>query len=123
MPSYIKAWRGYGRMIKRITLVWKRPELDAAAFRAFWLGEHVDLARKLPGLRAYSIDFVTENDAADAPDAIATVRFDTRQALDAAFNTPGLKEGLLQTRDSFAARVEVLFVEEVSVVRSLEEAA
>jgi uncharacterized protein (TIGR02118 family) len=109
-------------MVKRISLVWRRPEIDAATFKALWLGEHVDLARKLPGLREYTIDFATDAPLG-APDGVATVRFETREALDAAFNTPGLKEALLETRETFAERVEVLFVEEAIVVSARREAA
>jgi hypothetical protein len=31
-------------MIKRISLVWKRPELSDVEFRRIWLGEHVEYA-------------------------------------------------------------------------------
>ena len=47
-------------MIKRTSLVWKRPGLSAAAFRDRWLGEHVAYAKQLPGLEQYVIDFITE---------------------------------------------------------------
>ena len=46
-------------MIKRISLVWKRPELSDTQFRRIWLGEHVEYAKQLPGVREYTIDFVT----------------------------------------------------------------
>ena len=102
-------------MIKRISLVWKRPELSEATFRALWLGAHADFVRKLPGLREYVIDFRIEGPS-EAPDGIATVRFDTREELDAAFATPGLRDDLIRTRNAFAERVEVLFVEEATMV-------
>jgi uncharacterized protein (TIGR02118 family) len=102
-------------MIKRISLVWKRPELSDAEFRRIWLGEHVTYAKKLPGVREYTIDFVT--DAPEGvPSAIATLRFDSRKALEAAFNIPQLKEGLMRTREQFAKVVQVMIVEEHSVV-------
>jgi uncharacterized protein (TIGR02118 family) len=103
-------------MIKRTSLVWKRPELSNADFRRIWLGEHVEYARQLPGILEYTIDFVTEGPEG-APSAIATLRFSSREALEAAFNVPGLRENLLRTREQFASSVQVLIVEESAVVR------
>src|SRR5688572_19887030 len=102
-------------MIKRTSLVWKRPELSDAEFRRLWLGEHVEYAKQLPGLREYVIDFITEGPSG-GPSGIATVRFDTREALDAAFNVPHLKDNLLRTRDQFAQAVQVVIVDENIVV-------
>ena len=102
-------------MIKRTSLVWKRPELSDVEFRRIWLGEHAEYARQLPGVREYTIDFVTDG-TDGGPSAIATLRFDSREALDSAFNTPGLKENLLRTREQFAASVQVMIVDECPVV-------
>jgi uncharacterized protein (TIGR02118 family) len=102
-------------MIKRTSLVWKRRDISEREFRAAWLGEHVDYARRLPGLREYVVDFVEEGPP-DGPSGIATLRFDTREALEAAFGTPGLTEALTRTRDRFAETVQVLFVDEHVVV-------
>lgn len=102
-------------MIKRTSLVWKRPELSDSEFRRIWLGEHVEYAKQLPGVREYTIDFVTEAPSG-TPSAIATLRFDTREALDTAFSDPHLKENLMRTREQFAAAVQVMIVEEVTIV-------
>ena len=102
-------------MIKRISLVWKRPELSDAEFRRIWLGEHVEYAKQLPGVREYVIDFV--NDAPkSSPSAIATLRFDSREALEAAFSDPYLKDNLMRTREQFAQDVQVVIVDECVVV-------
>ena len=107
-------------MIKRTSLVWKHPELSDAKFRELWLGEHIVYAKQLPGVREYVIDFVV--DAVDGqPNGIATLRFDSREALDAAFAIPHIKEGLLRTRERFAQRVQVMIVDEHTVVRAAEE--
>jgi uncharacterized protein (TIGR02118 family) len=107
-------------MIKRISLVWKRPELTDAEFRRIWLGEHVTYATQLPGVREYTIDFATTSgpEAGDPepPSAIATLRFDSREALDAAFDIPDLRENLFRTREQFARAVQVLIVDEYVVV-------
>jgi uncharacterized protein (TIGR02118 family) len=95
--------------------VWKRAELSAAEFRELWLGEHAAYAKQLPGLREYVIDFVQEG-VEGAPAGIANIRFDDRNALDAAFGVPFLKEQLARTRDGFAETVQPLIVEECVVV-------
>ena len=106
-------------MVKRISLVWKRPDLTREAFRKIWLSEHAVAAKRLPGLREYVIDFVHEAPEG-APDAIVTVCFDTRASLDAAFSIPELKAELLRTRDQFASQVQLVFVDECTVVRKQE---
>ena len=102
-------------MIKRTSLVWKRPELSDAEFRELWLGEHIVYAKQLPGVREYVIDFVA-GAANGEPNGIATLRFDSREALDAAFAVPHIKEGLLRTREQFAQRVQVMIVDEHFIV-------
>jgi uncharacterized protein (TIGR02118 family) len=103
-------------MIKRISFVWKRPELSDAEFRHIWLGEHVDYAKQLPGVLEYRIDFVTDAPNG-APSAIATLCFESRESLDAAFTDPHLKEHLLRTRQQFAEDVQVMIAEEHLVIR------
>jgi uncharacterized protein (TIGR02118 family) len=105
-------------MIKRTSLVWKRPELSDAEFCRLWLGEHVQYAKQLPGLREYVIDFVRDAPSG-SPAGIATLRFDTREALEAAFSDPELKENLLRTREQFAESVQVMIVDEHVVVPSV----
>jgi uncharacterized protein (TIGR02118 family) len=102
-------------MVKRISLVWKRPELSDSEFRSLWLGEHVRFAKRLNGLREYVIDFVTQGPA-DGPSGVATLRFDSRQALDAAFGDPALTRDLMRTREEFARAVQVMMVDEETVV-------
>jgi uncharacterized protein (TIGR02118 family) len=102
-------------MIKRTSFVWKRPELSDAEFRRLWLGEHVQYAKQLSGLCEYVIDFVTDAPSG-APSGIATLRFDSREALDAAFSDSRLQESLLRTREQFAESVQVMLVEEQVVV-------
>jgi len=102
-------------MVKRMSLVWKRPELSDAKFRSIWLGEHVAYAKQLPGVLEYTIDFVTEAPEG-APSAIATLLFESQEKLDHAFGLPELKQNLLRTREQFASRVLVLIVEERGII-------
>jgi uncharacterized protein (TIGR02118 family) len=102
-------------MIKRISLVWKRPQLSDTEFRGRWLGEHIDYAREIPGVREYSIDFV-ENAPEGAPSGIATLRFDDTEALNRAFSDPQLNENLRRSRETFAESVQVMLVEEHTII-------
>ncbi len=101
-------------MIRRFSLVRKRPELTREEFLAAWTGEHVEIARRLPGLRGYVIHLLESDDL--PYDAIAVTTFDSRADADRAFATPGLGAELARTRDDFAASVAVCFGEEHVIV-------
>ena len=105
-------------MIRRLSLVRKRPELSREEFLARWTGEHVEIAKRLPGLRGYVIHILD----GEAPpyDGIAITTFDSREDAERAFADPELAEGLARTRDDFAASVEVCFGEEHVIVEEEE---
>jgi uncharacterized protein (TIGR02118 family) len=107
-------------MIKRVSLVWKHPNLSDDLFQSLWLGEHAELATKLVGLREYVIDFIADAPPG-LPSGIATLRFDSMEALEAAFADEQLRMRLHATRDEFANRVEVFIVDETVVFRSKGE--
>lgn len=101
-------------MIRRLSLVRKRPELTREEFLARWTGEHVEIAKRLPGLRGYVIHIL---DGEPPPiDGIAITTFDSREEAEQAFADPELAAGLGRTRDDFAASVEVYFAEEHVIV-------
>ena len=100
-------------MIRRVSLVRKRPELSTEEFLARWTGEHVEIAKRLPGLRGYVIHVLDE---AAPYDGIAITTFDSRADAERAFADPELAEGLARTRDEFAASVVVSFTQEHVIV-------
>ena len=105
-------------MIRRFSLVRKRPELSPEEFLARWTGEHVEIAKRLPGLRGYVIHVL---DGESPPyDGIAITSFDSREDAERAFADPALAEGLARTRDEFAAAVEVYFAEDHVIVEEGE---
>ena len=109
-----RARRGRRRVIRRFSLVRKRPELSRDEFLDRWTGEHVELAKRLAGLRGYVIHIL---DGPSPPyDGIAVTTFATREDAERAFADPELAEGLARTRDDFAASVEVFFAEEHVIV-------
>jgi uncharacterized protein (TIGR02118 family) len=101
-------------MIRRLSLVRKRPELSREEFLERWTGEHVEIAKRLPGLRGYVIHVLD----GEAPpyDGIAVTSFDSREDAERAFADPALAEGLARTRDEFAAAVDVYFAHEHVIV-------
>ena len=102
-------------MIRRFSLVKRRPELSRDEFLARWTGEHADIAKQLPGLRGYVIHIL---DGDDPPyDGIAITTFDSLEDAERAFGDPDLAAGLGRTRDDFAASVEVYFAHEHVVVK------
>jgi uncharacterized protein (TIGR02118 family) len=105
-------------MIRRFSLVRKRPELSPEEFLARWTGEHVEIAKRLPGLRGYVIHVLD----GEAPpyDGIAITSFDSREDAERAFADPALAEDLARTRDEFAAAVEVYFAEDHVIVEEGE---
>lgn len=105
-------------MIRRFSLVRKRPELSMEEFLARWTGEHVEIAKRLQGLRGYVIHIL--DGAAPSYDGIAITTFDSREDAERAFADPELAEGLARTRDEFAASVEVFFTEEHVIVEERE---
>jgi len=101
-------------MIRRFSLVRKRPELSREEFLARWTGEHVEIAKRLPGLRGYVIHLLE----GEAPpyDGIAVTSFDPREEAERAFADPELAALLGRTRDDFAESVEVYFANEHVIV-------
>jgi len=93
-------------VIRRLSLVRKRPELTREEFLARWTGEHVDIAKRLPGLRGYVIHVL--DGEAPPVDGIAVTTFDSREEAERAFADPELAPGLRRTRDDFAVSVEFI---------------
>jgi uncharacterized protein (TIGR02118 family) len=101
-------------VIRRFSLVRKRPELSSEAFLSRWKGEHIEIAKRLPGLRGYVIH-VLEGESPPY-DGIAITTFDSRDDAERAFASPELAQGLARTRDEFAASVEVFYADEHVIV-------
>lgn len=101
-------------MIRRISIVHKRPEISREEFVSRWTGEHAQVAARLKGLRSYVLYFSSE--ACTSFDGIALTSFDSRDAAERAFSDPAVSDDLRRTRDQFAASVEVCYLEEHVIV-------
>ncbi len=96
-------------MFKAIILLARRPDTSPEEFRAWWLGEHAELAKNLPGLRR-AVFNVVEGDGAEF-DGVSEIWFDSREAFDAAYATEHGQRVAANTLANVARR-ERLFVDE-----------
>jgi uncharacterized protein (TIGR02118 family) len=97
----------------KLTVLYNQPE-DAAAFDAYYLGTHVPLANKLPGLRKNEVAKVVGEPGAPLPPyhLIAELYFDDAEALQAALAS---EEGQATAGDlaNFAGAGVTILVAEV----------
>jgi uncharacterized protein (TIGR02118 family) len=81
--------------------VQRKDDLDHEEFVRIWLG-HSAVAAELPGLRHYEILPVTGGDEG-GPDGFVLMRFDSKEAADAAFASPEMAVSAADSA-SFASR-------------------
>jgi uncharacterized protein (TIGR02118 family) len=86
-------------------------------FVAHWSGPHIEIVRKLPGLRGLRLNVVREwtRDSAEW-DGIGELWFDSIEAAHAAFATEPYASELARDRTRFLGDVQVAFVEERTIV-------
>lgn len=97
---------------KAIYLVDKLEGMSDEAFVQHWTTIHAGLAQTMPNLRGYSINLPSaQQRSARAKDGYATLWFDTREDLKAAWTSP---EGMATAEDGtlFMAATTPLIVEE-----------
>ncbi|NKB56640.1 MAG: EthD family reductase [Alphaproteobacteria bacterium] len=85
-------------MIKRISILTRKPEFTPEAFRKHWLEIHGPLARKVPGIRRYVQNHITEAvrhpdlpPSTQQVDGIVEMLFDDREAMETALTSPEAK--------------------------------
>jgi uncharacterized protein (TIGR02118 family) len=98
-------------MIKRVSAVRRRADLSREEFVRLWIVEHGPVALELEGLREYTVDIV-QGDVDPGFDGLATVRFDSLDAMQQAFADTRVAAELARTRESFAAKVTPVIVDE-----------
>lgn len=76
-------------MLKFMVVLYRRPELTPAQFRHYLETVHASFATALPGLRRYKQDYAVK-DAKRKPawDAIIELYFESREAMEAAWDSP-----------------------------------
>jgi len=104
-------------MIKRVSLVRRKPELTHEAFIAHWMGPHADIVKQLPGLRGLRFGVVQRwTPEAAAWDGIGELWFDSIEAADKAFAAEPHASRLKADRLKFIGEAQAAFVEEHTAV-------
>ncbi len=77
-------------MLKFMVVLYRREGLTRAQFRHHLEKVHAPLARALPGLKKYKQNHVVDDPTRKHPgwDAIVELYFDSRQAMEAAWESP-----------------------------------
>lgn len=98
-------------MIKVMILLKRKETVTAAAFSAWWLGQHASLARTLPNVRRAVFNVIE-----DGPyDGVSELWFDSREAFDNAYATPEGKAVAADTLGMVDQRIRMAASENVIV--------
>src|ERR1700757_1146837 len=100
-------------MIKRVSLVRRKPGMLREDFLAHWMGPHAEIVRQLPGLRGLRFGIV-ERWAPDeaAWDGVGELWFDSVADALRAFSTEPHVGRLIEDRKLFLGDAQWCFVEE-----------
>ena len=111
-------------MIKRISLLQRRPELSHEEFVKHWLEVHGPLARKVPGVRRYVQNHIRDTSSrADVPDldieidGIAELWWDDAAAMKASTATPEA-QALFDDGALIIGRIKTYVIEEETIIGS-----
>lgn len=90
---------------------------DPAAFDRYYFGRHVPLAKTLPGLRGYEVSDGAVASPAGASDRylVATLRFDSMTAIQAAFASPEGQAAAADLTNFADGGAELMFFEERTI--------
>jgi uncharacterized protein (TIGR02118 family) len=104
-------------MIKRISLVRRKPDWTHAAFIAHWMGPHAEIVKQLPGLRGLRFgDALKWSPGGAGWDGIGEIWFDSIEAAEQAFATEPHASRLKADRAYFLGEGQAVFVEEHTAV-------
>ena len=104
-------------MIRRVSLVRRKPGMSREAFHAHWTGPHAEIVRTLPSLRGLRYGLVQAWSPEEASwDGIGEVWFDSREAAEAAFASEPWRTQLIEDRKLFLGEAQAAFVTDITVV-------
>ncbi len=98
-------------MIKRISLIRRKPEMTPEEFWEHYTGPHAAIVRKMPGVRKMVLSRVVGPRSAEW-DAVGELWFDNAAAVEKAFADPEIVNLLAQDRPLFLGHAEVIIAEE-----------
>jgi uncharacterized protein (TIGR02118 family) len=98
--------------VKRIGMVQRKKSMTREQFETHWLTVHAELCKKLPGMKRYSVNLVAAADIEKLGfDGFSELWFDSKEALDAALQSPEGKT-LLADLPNFVEHIQPILVEE-----------
>jgi uncharacterized protein (TIGR02118 family) len=103
-------------MIKRISLVARKPGMSIEEFERHWTGPHIEIVRQLPGLRGLRLNLIEHVESEREWDGIGELWFDSVQDAQAAFAADPVRSLLAEDRAKFLGRGQVYFVREETVI-------
>jgi uncharacterized protein (TIGR02118 family) len=98
-------------MIKRVSLVRRKPDLTAEQFWAHYTGPHAAIVQRMPGLRRLVLSRAV-GDQVTEWDAVGELWFDDTAAAKRAFEDEQILAELRADRSLFLGASEVVIVEE-----------
>ena len=101
-------------MIKRVSMVRRRPDLSHEEFVAYWLGPHAEIAKEMPGALGYVVNIAQDPEQAGW-DGFAEVWFESRETADAAFASEPFASRIRADRPKFVGEQLIFFVNETAV--------
>ncbi|HEY8614283.1 MAG TPA: EthD family reductase [Roseomonas sp.] len=111
-----------GPLIKRMSLLRRRPDIDAARFREEWFGFHAEAVGKFPAIAGYTQNLVVGRQAGGTTDydalpvdGVVELWFRSVDDLKAAFSSPAAEISQRHAKD-FIAEITTFLVEVHRVV-------
>ena len=100
----------------KVVSMWKLPDgMSEQSFEDWYRSKHIGDAKRIPGLRRYTVNRVAESERANAPYyRMAELSFDSLAAAKAAFDSPEWKHAFADAKDKLAAPIR-LFLESEEV--------
>ena len=98
-------------MIKRVSLVRRKPDMTAEQFWAHYTGPHAAIVQRMPGLRKMVLSRAV-GDQVTEWDAVGELWFDSMTAVKRAFEDEQIMAELRADRSLFLGASEVVIVEE-----------
>ena len=100
-------------MIKGFSMMKRREDMSVQQFRDWLLNEHVPLAKKVPGMRKYVVNFPLDGSGDTPFDAVNEMYFDSAEAREQAFASEAGKAAGADAAAHCSARTPLVVNENV----------
>ena len=102
----------------KIEIILFRNKMTIEEQHKWWLKEHAPIARKMPGLRGYTINLAGKGEGGEEPEICGTdeLTFDSWEAAMKAYNSPEWSAAREHTKASGARVLRTWIKEKVTIV-------